>query len=300
MAKRAALSGFRRPARSFLISKYKDYLNLVSLKEETSASLFSKTVTFLLWANQRIWTRRFDIFGFHQSFFQSFDSRQWFKTTDKLFGILCRSLVDHHVLYCLWLCFFGCSRVTTRFKTSVANIYLLCHWLTDGQTDRRPSCSRPGHQLFVYGNHPFILYSLQIEHSQLFIMWHQCTKPSYQVVQKDSLELKQKTPLFKWRTWYMKHICLLFSVPVPKRYAPWRNESFCLEYHCNGSICLRERTSFSSPEFILSRVSLRQLAVALCNQLNVWVCSSVIELRGRGSLFFFFTLTAVVHHHVGR
>lgn len=43
MAKRAALRGFLRPARSSLVSKYKDYLNLVSLKkkkrkEETSAS----------------------------------------------------------------------------------------------------------------------------------------------------------------------------------------------------------------------------------------------------------------------
>lgn len=34
MAKRAALRGFLRPARSSLISKYKDYLNLVSLKKE--------------------------------------------------------------------------------------------------------------------------------------------------------------------------------------------------------------------------------------------------------------------------
>lgn len=91
--------------------------------------------------------------------------------------------------------------------------------LIDGQTDRRPSYSRPGHQLSVYGNHPFILYSLQIEHSQLFIMWHQCTKPSYQVVQKVSLEFqkKKKTPLFKWRMWYMKHICLSYSVfPFPR------------------------------------------------------------------------------------
>lgn len=43
-------------------------------KEETSASLlrlFSKTETFLLSANQRIRTRRFDIFGFHLSFFES-------------------------------------------------------------------------------------------------------------------------------------------------------------------------------------------------------------------------------------
>lgn len=42
-------------------------------------------------------------------------------------------------------------------------------------------------------------------------MWHQCTKPSYQVVQKVSLE-SQNPPLFKWRTWYMKHICLSYSV----------------------------------------------------------------------------------------
>lgn len=82
----------------------------------------------------------------------------------------------------------------------------------------------------------------------------------------------------------MKHISLYYSVFLFPRDTHLEEWVFFLEYHCNGSICLREWMSFSYMEFIFSRVLLKQLTVVQSAEfLALWF---VIKLREKGSGFF--------------
>lgn len=93
MAKRAALRGFFQPALASLISKYKDDLKMVSLTKKKKKLMQVLQLFLRLKHFYSELTKVFEpsdsISWFSSVIFQSFDSRQCLKTTDKLFGILC-------------------------------------------------------------------------------------------------------------------------------------------------------------------------------------------------------------------